>query len=77
MAVQTPELRAMKPGSRSGRADTLRIETGSGAEHRAGDVEQAVGHRAQGAGVPVAAAAQLPILVVADRVALCGDAGQW
>ena len=53
----TGSCRQRSLGSRSGDADTLRIETGSVAEHRAGNVEQAVGHRTQGAGVSVTAAA--------------------
>ena len=53
--IQTPKLRAAEPGSRSGNPDTVRVETGAVAQHCAGDVEQAVGHRAQGAGVSVAA----------------------
>ena len=55
--------------------DTVRIETGAVTEHRAGDVQQAVGHRAQSAGVAMTAGSQRPVLVVADRIVLGGDPG--
>ena len=55
--------------------DTVRIETGAVTEHRAGDVQQAVGHRAQSAGVAMTAGSQRPVLVVADRIVLGGNAG--
>ena len=48
--------------SRGGGLGTVRVEAGAVAEHGAGDVEQAVGHRAQGSGVAVAAGAQCLIL---------------
>ena len=41
--------------SRGGGLGTVRVEAGAVAEHGAGDVEQAVGHRAQSPGVAVAA----------------------
>ena len=56
-AIQTSRARAEDLGSRGGNPDTVRVETGAGAQHRAGDVEQAVGHRAQGARVSVTAGA--------------------
>ena len=62
-------------GSRSRDLDTVRVEAGAVAEHRAGDVEQAVSHRAQGARVSVATGAERPVFVVADRIALGGDTG--
>ena len=59
-----------------GRApDTVRIETGAVTEHCAGDVQQAVGHRAQSAGVAMTAGSQRPVLVVADRIVLGGNPG--
>ena len=57
-------------GSRGSRPGTVRVEAGSISEHRAGDVEQAVGYRTQGAGVPVAAGAQGAVLAVARRIPL-------
>ena len=60
--------------SRGGGLGTVRVEAGAVAEHGAGDVEQAVGHRAQGSGVAVAAGAQCLILGAAGRIALGGDA---
>ena len=63
-----------KIGSGSSNTGTVRIEAGTVAEHRTGDVEQAVGHRAQGARVSVATGAQRHVLAVADRIALDGDA---
>ena len=80
------ELRARDPGSGSrsrgggygfglGCLGTVGVEAGAGAEHRAGDVEQAVGHRAQSARVSVAPGAERPVLVVADGIALGSDAG--
>ena len=65
------ELTVRGSGSHRG-PHTLRVETRAVTQHRAGNVEQAVGHRTQGAGVIVPAGAQRPILVVADRVALDG-----
>ncbi len=53
----------------------MRVEASAVAQYRAGDVEQAVGHRAQRARVSVAAGAQRLMLVVADGIALGGDAG--
>ena len=58
------------PGSPGGDTDTVRVETGAFAQHRAGDAEQAIGHRAQGARVSVAADTQRLILVVARRIAM-------
>ena len=75
-AIQTSRARAEDLGSRGGNPDTVRVETGAVAQHRAGDVEQAVGHRAQGARVSVTAGAQRLILGVADRITLGGDAGR-
>ena len=49
--------RAREAGSPGSRPDTLRVETGAVAQHRAGNTEQTVGHRAQGARVSVAAGA--------------------
>ena len=60
--------------SHSGGPSAVPVEAGAVAEHRAGDVEQAVSHGAQGAGVTVAAGAECLILGVADRVVLGGDA---
>ena len=68
------ELRLEESGSGSRAPDTVRVETRAVTQHRTGDVEQAVSHRAQGAGVAVAAGAERLILVVADRIALGGDA---
>ena len=48
---QPPRGSAGSPGG----PDTVRVETDSIAQHRAGNAEQAVGHRAQGARVSVAA----------------------
>ena len=56
--------------SRGHSLGTVRVEAGSIAEHRAGDVEQAVGHRTQGTGVSVAAGAQSAVLAVAHRITL-------
>ncbi len=56
--------------SRGHSLGTGRVEAGSIAEHRAGDVEQAVGHRTQGTGVSVAAGAQSAVLAVAHRITL-------
>ena len=43
-----------RTGSRGGDPDTLGVEAGTVAQHRAGHVEQPVGHRTQGACMPVA-----------------------
>ena len=56
--------------SRGHSLGTVRVEAGSIAEHRAGDVEQAVGHRTQGTGVSVAAGAQSAVLAVAHQITL-------
>ena len=50
-------------------------KTGAVTEHCAGDVQQAVGHRAQSAGVAMTAGSQRPVLVVADRIVLGGNPG--
>src|SRR5208337_3184857 len=52
-----------------------RVEEASGFEHGAGDVEEAVGDRAQGAAVRVAAASEFGVFGSASRVVLNGDAG--
>ena len=64
------ELHGRGPGSRSGNPSTLRVETASVAEHRAGDVGQPIGYRAPGARVSMAASAQRPVLIVAHRITL-------
>ncbi len=56
--------------SRGHSLGTVRVEAGSIAEHRAGDVEQAVGYRTQGTGVSVAAGTQSAVLAVAHRITL-------
>ena len=73
-AMRTPTATARRSGSGSTHPGTMRVEAGTVAEHRAGDVQQAVGHRAQGARVSVAPGAQRLVLAVADRITLDGDA---
>jgi len=53
----------------------MSFEGGAGGEHGAGDGEEAVGDRAQCAGVAVATSAQGGVFLAAVRVALHGDAG--
>ena len=71
-----PDTKSYGRGSGSGSTHpgTMRVEAGTVAEHCAGDVQQAVGHRAQGARVSVAPGAQRLVLAVADRITLDGDA---
>ena len=54
-----PDATSYRSTIRSGSPNpgALRVEADTVAQHRAGDVQQSVGHRAQGAGVPVAAGA--------------------
>ena len=73
--IQTPRATAADPAHVAVISTRCGSEAGAVAEHRAGDVEQAVGHRAQGARVSVATGAERPVLVVADRIALGGDTG--
>ena len=61
-------------GSASRDPGTVRVETGAVTEHCASDVQQAISNRAEGATVTVAASAQRPVLAVADRIELHGDA---
>lgn len=54
-----------------------RVEQGAIFQHGAGDTEQAVGDRSEGAAMAVAPAAQRGVLGLACRIKLNGDTRQW
>ena len=73
---RTPGAAALGSGSCSCAPDTVRVEAGAVTEHRAGDVQRAVGHRARG--TRVAASPKRPVLVVAGRIAFWATTGaRW
>ena len=67
-----------RPGgvpSGGGRGAAGAVEEGAAGEHGTGHREQAVGDRAQGAGMPVPAGAQGPVAGLGNRLVLGGSAG--